>query len=132
MTDIPMTKFGNEETSPGSAKRFWALMWDIRHNYGNIDMEMAMQFMKGHHQHDKDGRRIESAEGETPLQFTGDVTCPHHGGYPEKWLGGTADSKIAKIPPTPLWKRGERGDLTIYWTMGRPCEWKGPWEHVNI
>jgi len=136
LTDIPMTKFGSEETSQGSAKRFWTLMWDIRHNYGNIDLEMAMQFMKGHHQNDKDGHRIESAEGEMPLQFTGDVTCPHHGGYPEKWLGGSAVAKIAKIPPFPPLEPpfGIRwvGDLTIYWTMGRPCEWKGAWEHVSI
>ena len=121
-TDVPMTQFGNESTSPGSAKRFWTLMWDIRHHYGQIDREMAMQFMRGHHQHDRDGNRIESKVGEMPLQFTGDVTCPHLEGYPEKWLGGTADAKMAVY--------GD--DLMIYWTLGRPCEWEGPWDEVRL
>ncbi len=91
------------------------------HNYGQIDREMAMQLMCGHHQHDQDGNRIESKDGETPLQFTEDVTCPHSG-YPETWERGTADSKIAVC--------GE--DLKIYWTLGRPCEWQGDWDEVTL
>lgn len=121
-TDVPMTRFGNESTSPGSAKRFWTLMWDIRHSYGQIDREMAMQFMRSHHQHDRDANRIESKGEEMLLKFTEDVTCPHYGGYPEKWLGGTADAKMAVY--------GD--DLIIYWTLGRPCEWEGPWDEVRL
>ena len=120
-TDVPMTQFGNEETYAGSAKRFWTLMWDIRHNHGNIDRDMAMEFMRGHHQHDRDGNRIESKEGEPPLQFTGDVTCPHSG-YPENWTRGTADAKMAV--------HGD--DLMIYWTLGRPCEWQGKWDEATL
>ena len=120
-TDVPMTRFGNETTSPGSAKRFWTLMWDIRHNYGQIDRELAMQFMRSHHQHDRDGHRIESENGEMPLQFTGDVTCPHSG-YPEDWTRGTADAKIAV----------QGNDLKVYWTLGRPCEWQGPWDEARL
>ena len=120
-TDVPMTQFGNEETSPGSAKRFWTLMWDIRHNCGQIDREMAMAFMRGHHQYDREGKRIESEAGEMPLQFTGDVTCPHSG-YPETWERGTADAKVAVSGK----------DLSIYWTLGRPCEWQGPWDEVSL
>jgi hypothetical protein len=120
-TDIPMTIFGNEETSSGSTKRFWTLMWDIRHNYGEIDRDMAMELMRGHHQYDRDGNRIESEEGKTPLQFTGDVTCPHSG-YPENWTSGTADSKIAVYAD----------DLKVYWTLGRPCEWQGTWDEAIL
>ena len=120
-TNVPMTLFGSEETSVGSTKRFWTLMWDIRHNFGQIDREMAVKFMCGHHQHDRDGNRIESIEGEPPLQFSGDVTCPHSG-YPETWTRGTADSKMAVY--------GD--DLKVYWTMGRPCEWQGEWDAVTL
>jgi len=120
-TDMPMTQFGNESTSPGSAKRFWTLMWDIRHNYGQIDREMAMQLMCGHHQHDRDGNRIESRDGEMPLQFTEDVTCPHSG-HPETWERGAADSKIAVCGK----------ELAIHWTLGRPCEWEGPWDELEL
>ena len=119
-TDVPMTKFGDEETSPGSTKRFWTLMWDIRHNYGQIDRDMAMEFMRGHHQHDRHGRRVESRE-DMPLQFTGDVTCPHSG-YPETWKSGTADAKIAVYGH----------DLKVYRTLGRPCEWQGDWDMEKI
>ena len=121
-TDVPMTHFGSEATSLGSTKRFWTLMWDIQHHYGQIDRELAMEFLRGHHQHDRDGHRIETQDGETPLQFTGDVTCPHSGGYPEKWIVGTADSKLAV----------HGNDLKIYWTLGRPCEWQGAWDEVNL
>ncbi len=121
-TDVPMTRFGNEKTYPGSAKRFWTLMGDIRHYYGRIDCDLAMQLLSGHHQRDRDGRLIESREGEIPLQYQGDVTCPHHGGYPGGWRGGTADAKVAV--------HGE--DLRIYWTLGRPCEWQGAWDEVRL
>ena len=121
-TDIPMTRFGNEATSEGSTKRFWTLMWDIGHHYGEIDLELAKTFLRGHHQHDRDGNRIESQPRETPLQFTGDVTCPHSDSYPEKWTGGTADAKIMV--------QGE--GLTIHSTLGRPCEWQGPWNEVRL
>ena len=96
-------------------------MWDIRHNYGQIDRDLAMEFMRGHHQHDRDGNRIESEEGKRPLQSIGDVTCPHSG-YPEDWTRGTADAKIAI----------QNDYLSIYWTLGRPCEWRGPWDEVTL
>jgi len=121
-TDVPMTRFGNEKTYPGSAKRFWTLMGDIRHHYGRIDSVLAMQLLSGHHQRDRDGRLIESRKGEIPLQYQGDVSCPHLGGYPGGWKGGAADAKVAV--------HGE--DLRVYWTLGRPCEWQGPWDEVRL
>jgi len=121
-TDLPMMQFGNESTNGGSAVRFRTLMWDIRHNYGEIDRDMAMMFMKGHYQHDGEGNRIEAVDGEPGLQFEGDVTCPHAGGFPDKWEHGSADSKVVV--------HGE--DLRVYWTLGRPCEWEGPWDEVRF
>ena len=120
-TDVPMTQFGNEASSEGSAVRFWTLMGDIRHRYGEIDRGTAMEFLRGHHQHDLEGNRIESKAGEMPLQFGGDVTCPHSG-YPETWERGTADAKVAV--------QGE--DLRVYWTLGRPCEWEGAWDDTRL
>jgi hypothetical protein len=120
-TNVPMTRFGGEETYSGSTKRFWTLMWDIRHNYGSIDRDMAMEFMRGHHQHDREGNRIESKDGEIPLQSKGNVTCPHSG-HPEDWKRGTADAKMAI----------QDDDLMIYWTLGRPCEWQGAWDEAML
>ena len=121
-TDLPMTRFGNEATNAGSAVRFWTLMGDIRHKYGRIDRDGAREIMRGHHQYDRDGERVEAAPGETGLQFGGDVTCPHSGGFPDSWKFGSADSKVAV--------HGE--DLRVYWTLGRPCEWRGAWDEVRL
>ena len=121
-TDVPMSQFGNEGTSEGSAKRFWTLMWDIRHHFGEIDVPLAMQLMQGHHQYDQAGNRVESTEGEAPLQFQGDVTCPHGDTWPETWERGSADAKVAVADE----------DTTVYWTLGRPCEWEGPWDRVVL
>jgi len=121
-TDVPMTRFGSEATSPGSTKRFWTLMWDIRHHCGQIDLKLTQQFLRGHHQYDQQGRHKTAKQDKIPLQFTGDVTCPHDGGYPNAWSGGTADAKIAVLSD----------DLRVYWTLGRPCEWQGPWDEVRF
>jgi len=122
LTRVPMTRYGSEATSEGSARRFWTLMWDIRHNFGRLDVDLARSIMAGHHQHDRGGARVDSLPGEPSLQFAGDVTCPHGGGYPEKWERGTADAKIA-VHGT---------DLSVHWTLGRPCEWEGPWDRVTF
>lgn len=121
-TDLPMTRFGDESTSEGSAVRFWTLMGDLRHHYGQIDRDLAMELMQGHHQRDRDGKRIDAADGEPGLHYEGDVTCPHAGGFPDKWEHGSADAKVAIS--------GE--DTRVHWTLGRPCEWQGPWDEVRF
>lgn len=121
-SDMPMTRFGNEKTNEGSAVRFWTLMWDIRHNYGQVDCEKAMEFMRGHHQHDRDGNRIEAISGAPGLHYEGDVSCPHRGGFPDTWEMGSADSKVAV--------HGQ--ELRVHWTLGRPCEWQGTWDTVAL
>ncbi|MDA0709441.1 MAG: hypothetical protein O3B73_04440 [bacterium] len=121
-TDLPMTDFGSAATYSGSRIRFQTLMWDIKHAYGQIDRDTAMQIMKGHHQYDPDGNRVEAAPGEPGLQYEGDVTCPHRGGFPDTCRQGSADAKVVV--------HGE--DLRVYWTLGRPCEWQGPWDEVLL
>ena len=121
-TNLPMTEFGNEASNPGSATRFWTMMWDLRHSYGRIDRDLAMQILCGHHQHDHYGRRIEAPDGHPGLQYDGDVTCPHRGGFPDTCRQGSADSKVVV----------DGDDLRIYWTLGRPCEWRGDWDAVLL
>lgn len=119
-TDLPMTAFGDEASYEGSATRFWTLMWDLRNSYGKMDTEMAKQLMCGHHQFTREGERIETGEGEVGLEYEGDVTCPHRGGYPDTWRMGSADSKVVVS--------GE--SVEANWTLGRPCEWVGEWDRV--
>jgi hypothetical protein len=117
-TDLPMARFGDESSYEGSTTRFWTLMWDLRHHYGQLDAELARQLMAGHHQHTRAGERLEAVD----LQFGGDVTCPHAGGFPETWKHGSADSKVAVS-----------GEATeVHWTLGRPCEWEGDWDRVRF
>lgn len=121
-TDVPMTAYGNEDTHESSAIRFWTLMGDLKHHYGEIDTDLAMTLMKGHHQYDREGNRIEAKEGEPGLQFEGDVTCPHRGGFPDTWELGSADAKVVAV-----------GDqVQAHWTLGRPCEWVGSWDAVHF
>ena len=119
-TDVPMTAYGNETSHESSAIRFWTLMGDLKHHYGEMDVDLAMTLMKGHHQYDKAGNRLEAGKGEVGLQFEGDVTCPHRGGYPDTWTLGSADSKVIAV----------NENVKANWTLGRPCEWVGPWDAV--
>jgi hypothetical protein len=120
-TDLPMAGFGDETTSPGSAARFRTLMWDIRNSYGRMDRSLAMDVMRGHHGWDRDGNQLKAEAGRSDLRH-GAVTCPHGGGPPETWRFGSADSKIAVTGPA----------ARVSWTLGRPCEWSGPWDEVEL
>ena len=122
-TDLPMTDFGDAGSSEGSAVRFRTLMLDLEGHYGQIDTEMAQTLMQGHHRYDADGQRVEAAAGEPGLQFDGDVTCPHRGGYPDAPEGASAHSKVVV---------SDNEGVEVNWTLGRPCEWVGPWDRVKM
>jgi hypothetical protein len=133
LTDIPMTIFSDGyfyDQSSGtitgideSGVRFWTLMWDIKHNYGNIDQYRAQQIMSGIYAYDKDtGAKIETAEDdEGDCQVYGNIRPCTQG-----WLsltGGTCDAKIAVL-------HGK--DSVVYWTLGNPSDWQGAWDEYHF
>jgi hypothetical protein len=122
-TDLPMTAFGNVDSHPGSAARFDLLMRDLAQVGGELDAPMAQELMCGHHRYDEQGCRVESPPGNEGFQFGGDVTCPHKGEPPLAAAGGSADAKVVLS--------GADG-VEANWTLGRPCEWDGPWDRVEF
>ena len=104
----------------GSGKQFDILMRDLEINYGHIDAELAKTLMKGHHAYDAADNRVEQEWTEDGLQ---DVTCPHGGSLPHAPRGGSVDSKVVVS--------GREG-VDAHWTLGRPCEWEGSWDHAKM
>ena len=88
-----------------------------------MDSQLAQELMCGHHRYDAEGERLESPQGGQGFQFDGDVTCPHKGEYPDAADGGSADAKVIV---------SDDEGVQANWTLGRPCEWEGPWDQVRF
>jgi hypothetical protein len=121
-SDIPM-RF---EPPRGSELRFSTLMWLVRQNFGEIDGGMVRSFMSAHFNIAEDGvRRAFSGDectGLVPIHLSeghSTTPCAHSGGYPERYSGGTEESKVMKI---------REDEVEIRYIQGRPCEWEGEWD----
>ncbi len=126
LTDVPMTKFGYPGL-PREGLRHPTLMWDIYNHYGLIDKELAMEFLKGHYVYDYNGTRFDPIP---PADWVWGCTCHFigTGGHTQKlgYTTGTADGKIAIL------RKPNAGSSTIYWTLGNPCHWIGPWDQAEF
>jgi hypothetical protein len=132
-TNVPMTIFGDgyhhdQSTGEikdltGSGKRFWTLLWDIKHNYGRIDRYRAQQIMSGYYHYGKDtGEKLEAIKDkEGVLRIWGHEMPCTLGGMSLK--GGTCDSKIAVL---------DRKDTIVSWTIGSPRDWQGAWDEYRF
>ncbi len=128
-TDVPMTEFG-DETGPYSGlsvsgTRYWTMFWNVKHNYGQIDREMVMDWYRGHYYIDKNGERHDyvwvEEIGWVPSHLLATTPCRHRPSPPDVMKGATTDAKV-----------GVAQDLAFYFTHGRPCEWKGPWDLISL
>lgn len=132
-TSVPMTIFGDgyyhdQSTGEikgltGSGKRFWTLLWDIKHNYGRIDRYRAQQIMSGYYHYVKDtGKKLEVIKDkEGVLRIWGHEMPCTLGGMSLK--GGTCDSKIAVL---------DGQNTIVNWTMGSPRDWQGAWDEYRF
>ena len=103
-----------------SGQRFWTLMWDIKHNRGQIDPYMAQHIMSGLHANDPEtGKRIECVldENDTWRVWGAVRGCNQGGGV--GLSNGSADAKVAVLAG---------GDTAVFWTMGSPSHWAGAWD----
>lgn len=113
----PMNRFGG----PGTGfSRFYAVEWDLRHNFGEITVPMVKEFTFV-----KDGPYYYcNAEG-TRRDYKWDKDAGEWGEWVPvpKWSSksGTNDAKVW-VPE----------DLTIHWTKGKPCDWEGEWSRVEF
>jgi len=126
LTDVPMTKFGYPGL-PREGLRHPTLMWDIYNHYGLIDKELAMEFLKGHYVYDYAGIRHDP---KPPEDWVCGCTCHPlgMGGHTQKlgYTQGTADGKVAIL------RKPSVGSSTMYWTLGNPCHWVGPWDRTEF
>ena len=116
-TDFPMTTFGDGNYVPDSATRYNTAFWEGKLNFGNLDGEMMKKIWAAHYIINKDGERIEQiTDGEKwmPAHLASRSICSHEGGYPEKYLGATIDTKVIHVDYN-----------QIQFSLGRPCEWEG-------
>jgi hypothetical protein len=125
-TNVPMD-FGVPE---GSGLRFWTLMWLSKRNFGRMDGQLVRDFMSSHFNIAEDGTRRDYAwdpqYGWIPMHLSAAYSttpCAHEGGYPEKYLGGTQESKVIAM-------REDEAEITF--VQGRPCEWIGEWDRFRF
>jgi len=121
-----MTKF-DYPGLPGIGLGHPTLMWDIYNHYGLIDKELAKKFLKGHYVYDYNGTRHDPIP---PADWITGCSCHPNGpgGHTQKfgYTGGTVDGKIAIL------RKPEIGSSTMYWTLGNPCHWLGPWDKAEF
>ena len=125
-SDVPM-RF---EPPRGSELRFSTLMGLVRQNFGEIDDRMVRSFMSAHFNIAEDGVRRDFSEDErsglVPIYLSEEHSmspCAHSGGYPERYSGGTEESKVMTI---------REDEVEIRYVQGRPCEWKGEWDLYRL
>jgi len=125
-SDVPMMF----EPPGGSELRFSTLMWLVRQNFGMIDCGMVQSFMSAHFNVAEDGvRRDFSGDERSGLvsihlsEEHSTTPCAHSGGYPERYSGGTEESKVMTI---------REDEVEIRYVQGRPCEWEGEWELYRL
>ncbi len=118
---VPMTIFnegvwrniatGQIERLTESGERFYTLLWDVRHNYGQVDRFRAQQILSGLYINDKDtGKRIEVAQdNEGDWHLFGRVNYCTVG--KESFWVGTCDAKVAVEPDE---------SVSVLWTTGSP------------
>jgi len=124
-SDLPMTDYRGELQFPTSGTRFWSLMWMIRYHFGGIDEGLIMEFMNAHYSYDRGGTKHYTCDlkpfGRITAYNAGATVCNHMPGFPEPFIGGSTDVKLFSLD-----------DKELYWTQGRPCEWQGLWDHLNV
>jgi hypothetical protein len=123
-TQEPTPYFGLSH--PGM--RFWTLMWLIHNNYGQITPDMVKVWRTAHFVFDTGGARYDS------LKVDGRDVSPHL--VPQvatlcSHTKGPAGVDTFKGVNTYV-SLSTPDNLTVYRTKGRPCEWVGPWDAINM
>jgi hypothetical protein len=125
-TKVPLC-FGNKT---GSELRYWTLAWLIRNNLGRINASLVQDFMSSHFYISETGTRTDFVWNEkygwVPANLSQEhstTPCAHDGGYPERQVGGTQESKVITI---------QKDEAEIRFLQGRPCEGRENWETARL
>ncbi|MGH9518280.1 MAG: hypothetical protein ACRD2D_01475 [Terriglobales bacterium] len=111
-----------------SGTRFWTFTWLIQNNFGRITPEMVQGWRRTHFMYDEAGKRHDTVEVEgkpiVPALAPGSGTlCRHTTSAPgvESYKGVNIYVSLS-LP----------GELKCLRTKGRPCEWQGPWDQMQL
>jgi hypothetical protein len=112
----------------GTGTRFWTFMWLIHKNYGNITPEMVKVWRTAHFVYDVAGTKHDSLmiDGKpiSPnLVPKVGTLCAHSSGPAGVDTMKGVNTYVSLSTPD---------DLTVYRTVGRPCEWSGPWDALSL
>ena len=113
----------------GTGTRFMTFMTLIKQNYGRITPEMVRGWRTAHYVYDVNGGRhdtldVPGAGKVSPHLVPGVSTlCAHTSGPAgvDTFLGVNTYVSLSVAQ-----------DLTVWRTVGRPCEWKGPWDAISL
>jgi hypothetical protein len=101
--------------------RYYAFDWHLRYHLGEVDITMAQEMTGMTWLYDrKTGRRLDFAEDGIPIYLKQGTPC----NFRNLNKGGTMWSSSAILR--------RNGKSQIWWTKGRPCEWLGPWDHIDF
>ena len=103
-------------------------MWLIHNNYGNITPEMVKEWRTAHFVYDVEGTRHDTlmVDGkEVPPNLVPRVgtLCAHSSGPAGVDTFKGVNTYVSLSTPD---------ELTVYRTVGRPCEWVGPWDALSL
>ncbi len=126
---IPMVDYGPETGSYSglsvSGTRYWTQFWNVKYNYGKIDVNMVIDWYRGHYYISKDGVRVDNiwdnTYGWVPANLKSASVCRHQSGVPDTMKGTTTDAKV-----------GVAQNLAFYFTKGRGHDWEGPWDLLSL
>ena len=122
----PMETFGSGESSDrSSAARYWSLSHLLAKRLGNIDAEFGIEELeKMKYIFTKDGNKVDSING-IPVWRLGYSTQRFMFRNPrdesEFPYGGSLTTTVVDLE-----------SLDIYYILGLPDYWDGPWQHVSL
>jgi hypothetical protein len=124
--EIPMESFEREGVE-SSYYRFWTGMWNLKSNFGKIDLEMVRDdFVTAHYAYDESGNRIEP-DPRTGAPTVAGTFCDHDGPFTTEnpmGVGGNTETSVFNLTTREVW-----------WVPVWPCHYKQnnmSWSYTDL
>jgi len=112
---------GTEKPDLKKKRKHYSIDWYIRHHLGEMDIDKTREMMSMTWCYDMDtGRRLDFTDDGTPVHLKGLTPCA---------FGEDGQAATSHATQSILRKDGRS---EVWWTQGAPCEWLGPWQHIDF
>ena len=112
---------GTKEPDLKKKLKHYSIDWYIRYHFKEMDIDKTREMMSMTWCYDMDtGRRLDFDEDGTPMHLTGLTTCA---------FGADGQAVTSHTTQSILRKNGMS---EVWWTQGAPCDWLGPWQHIDF